>query len=101
MGGVIIILRNRTSQFSIACITLCTHCSPCKSMNVYGPASPFILQGLAQRTMCTQGRTCVRPKVMITHRRTFPEFALNMPTGSEHGNSSLFMYDKNSQSVII
>ena len=31
-------------------------------MNVYGRASPFILQGLAQGTMCSTH--CVRPKVM-------------------------------------
>ena len=34
------------------------------SMNVYERVSPLILQGLAQGTMCTQWRTCVRPEVM-------------------------------------
>ena len=38
-------------------------------INVYGPASPFILQGLAQGTMCTQGRICVCLEVMMTHLR--------------------------------
>ena len=37
-------------------------------MNVYGPASPFTLQGLAQGKMCTQVHTCVRPEVMIMRR---------------------------------
>ena len=38
-------------------------------MNVYEPASPFILQGLPQGTMYTQGHTCVGPNLMCTHRR--------------------------------
>ena len=33
-------------------------------MNVYVPASPFILQGLAQGTMCTLWGKCVRHSVM-------------------------------------
>ena len=37
---------------------------PESGMNVYGPASPFILQDLAQGTMCTWGCTCVRHEVM-------------------------------------
>ena len=36
------------------------------SMNVHGHVLPFILQGLAQGTICTHWRTCVRPKVMCT-----------------------------------
>ena len=42
---------------------------PESGMNVYGPASPFILQDLAQGTMCTQGFTCVRHEVMCTQQR--------------------------------
>ena len=38
-------------------------------MNVYGGASPFILQDLAEGTMCTHGRTYVRHEVMMMHLR--------------------------------
>ena len=38
-------------------------------VNVYGTVSPFNLQGLAQGTMCTQGRTCVRHEVMCKQQR--------------------------------
>ena len=36
-------------------------------MNLYGAVSPFIMQDLAQGTMCMQGGTCVRHKVMMTN----------------------------------
>ena len=42
---------------------------PKSGMNVYEPASPFILQDLTHGTICTQGHTCVRHKVMMTHLR--------------------------------
>ena len=38
-------------------------------MNVYRPASPFILQGLAQGTTCTQGGTSERLEVMCMQQR--------------------------------
>ena len=40
-------------------------------MNVHEPVSPFIMQDLAQGTMCTQGRICVRHKVMMTQAPAF------------------------------